>query len=362
MERSRQIPIIIPAYQPDERLCGLVQALQAAGLDNIVVVDDGGGSAYAAIFARLRAAGCTVLTHAVNQGKGRALKTAFNYCLNTYPELIGCVTADSDGQHTVPSIRRCMEALAETPDRLILGCRDFNAPGVPDKSRMGNKISVRVCAAFCGVKVSDTQTGLRGIPKDFMAQLLNVAGERFEFETNMLIYSKDRIRIREVEIETVYDSKENHATHFNPVLDSIRIYRLFLGAFARFLLSSLSSSCIDLALFALFCGLLRGRMTEYYDVLLASALARILSAVYNYCINYKLVFEAKAGVKRSAVRYALLAIVQGTISSVCVARLVSVLQLSTQELLVKIPVDVVLFLVSFVIQREFVYGKWDRAE
>ena len=352
---KKEIPIIIPAYQPDERLEPLLEQLTKENLKNIILVDDGSGEKYERIFKTAKEKyDCIVLRHAVNQGKGRALKTAFNYCLNTYPDLIGCVTADSDGQHSVQCIKKCMNALTENPDSLIMGCRNFDAEGVPDKSRLGNKISRWVCSTFCGVKVSDTQTGLRAIPKAFMAELLNVSGERFEFETNMLIVSKDKIQIKEVEIETIYDSKENHTTHFNPIKDSFRIYKLFLKSFVKFLVSSLSSSCIDILLFSVFCNLLRKGASEYY-VVLATIFARIISATYNYCINYKLVFSSKTSVKGSALRYAALAIVQGTLSSVCVAGFVSMLHMGNHELFVKIPVDVVLFVISFVIQREFVY-------
>lgn len=355
MNHLVSIPIIIPSYQPDERIIQLVEKLKEENLEPIVIVNDGSDEKYSALFDELeKKYACTVLVHAVNQGKGRALKTAFNYCLNAYPNMIGCVTADSDGQHSVDSIRKCMDALEKNPHTLVMGCRNFDAEGVPDKSRLGNKISRWVCKAFCGVKVSDTQTGLRAIPKEFMAKLLNVSGERFEFETNMLIFSKDRVQIHEVEIETIYDSKENHSTHFNPIKDSFRIYKLFLKSFLKFLVSSLSSSCVDLILFSIFCSLLRNRMADYY-VLLASIMARVLSATYNYCVNYKLVFVSKSSVRSSALRYVILAIIQGMMSSICVAGFVGALHLEGHEMIVKIPVDVILFVISFVIQREFVY-------
>lgn len=101
-ELNQKIPIVIPSYEPDEKLCMLLGNLKNAGFEEIVVVDDGSqGSEYQNIFAKAQEAGCIVLHHAVNQGKGRALKTAFNHCLFAYPDAIGCVTIDSDGQHTV---------------------------------------------------------------------------------------------------------------------------------------------------------------------------------------------------------------------------------------------------------------------
>lgn len=355
MSNLGNIPIIIPSYQPDERLIQLIKALKQEELEPIVIVNDGSTERFASIFNRLEQEySCIVLIHAVNQGKGRALKTAFNYCLNTYPNMLGCVTADSDGQHSVWSICKCMDELKENPDKLIMGCRNFDLNDIPVKSRLGNKISRWVCKTFCGVTVSDTQTGLRAIPKKFMMKLLTVSGERFEFETNMLIFSKDRIQIKEVEIETIYDSKENHSTHFHPIRDSWRIYKLFLRPFLKFLLSSLSASCIDVWLFSIFCNLIRRTLVNQY-VVLASVLARMISATYNYFVNYRLVFSSKTNVKDSALRYAVLAIVQGALSAICVAVLVPALHCDKHEIIVKIPVDAILFIASFVIQREFVY-------
>ncbi len=253
---EKRIPVIIPAYEPDEKMIRLLQTLQEAGIERIVVVDDGSGNEYRNLFEQAKQLGAIVLTHAVNLGKGRALKTAFNEVLNRYPEAIGAITADSDGQHTPACIQKCMEAMEKEPEKLILGCRNFDQDNVPAKSEWGNKITRQVLKYLCGVAVSDTQTGLRGIPAAFMRHLMNVKGERFEFETYMLLEAgEQKVGICEVPIETVY-LNDNKGSHFNPLLDSARIYLVF----AKFLFSSLSSCIIDLVLFALFCSLTKERM------------------------------------------------------------------------------------------------------
>ena len=136
----KAVPVIIPSLEPDERLPLLLGRMKEAGIENIVLVDDGSGPEYAPVFEQAqREWGCVVLRHAVNLGKGRALKTAFNFCLNTWPQAPGAITADSDGQHSPQDILRFMQAMAEHPDSLLLGCRDFDDAGVPFKSRCGNK-------------------------------------------------------------------------------------------------------------------------------------------------------------------------------------------------------------------------------
>ena len=347
-----EIPLIIPSYEPDDKLLKLLGQLRESGFQNIVLVDDGSGEDYACFFARAeRDYGCRVLRHAVNQGKGRALKTAFNFCLQEFAGAAGVITADSDGQHSPECILACAEALLAHPEALILGCRCFEGEDVPARSEFGNKCTRMVMKYLTGITVSDTQTGLRGIPAFFMERLLMVKGERFEFETNILLETKERkIPIVEVPIRTIY-IEENRTSHFNPVRDSVKIYMIF----GKFLFSSLSSSVVDLALFSLFCFLLRGMQWGSVGYITAATVfARILSAFYNYSMNLKVVFQSEKTVGATLPRYVLLAAVQMSLSAFLVGKLYPLF--GGIEVVVKIPVDVLLFFLSFLIQREFVYA------
>lgn len=354
MVHNQRIPVIIPAYEPDERLLTLLQNMKASNFSTIILLDDGSGAEYQSLFAIAKEEyGCTVLRHYRNLGKGRGLKDAFNYCLNTFPDMLGCVTADSDGQHAPEDIEKCIMALTEHPGHLILGCRNFAKAGIPWKSVFGNTLTRKVCKWLCGVGVTDTQTGLRAIPKAFMAELLAVDGERFEFEMNMIIASKGKYDITEVEIQTIYDSKEEHQTHFDPIRDSIKIYRIFGKMLLRFLISSLSSAVIDLILFSLFCKAFRPVDALFY-VTIAAVAARVISATYNYLINYTFVFKSKEDKWKAFGKYALLAIIQMTASAGLVTLGVYLLS-AVPELAIKIVVDIILFLISYWIQREFVF-------
>ena len=345
------IPVIIPAYEPDEKLLDLLHDLRADGWEKIVVVDDGSKEGYAHIFDRAVADyQVELLVHAENKGKGRALKTAFAYCLEKYRDCVGVVTADSDGQHSPACIFSCGEALLNHPNALVLGCRCFDQENVPKKSEFGNKLTRRILKYMTGLNISDTQTGLRGISVDFMEALLHVPGERYEFETNMLLESKSlHIPIVEVPIETIY-IEGNASSHFNPIKDSIKIYMIFV----RFLLSSLSSSIVDMVLFGLLCYVFKNRngFADSY-IVVSTVLARIVSAFYNYSVNYKLVFKSEGGVMRTLPKYAFLAIVQMSLSAFLVNYLYPLI--GGFEVFVKIPVDVFLFFLSYVVQREFVY-------
>ncbi len=357
------VPIIIPSYEPDDRMLDLLKSLSGFLLKKgkdparkiavpIVIVDDGSGEECWKIFETARKKyQCIVIRHFVNLGKGRGLKDAFNYCLCRYPDMLGCVTADSDGQHTAEDIFKCIDALTEFPQSFILGVRTFDGEMVPAKSRLGNKLTKYVCKYLCGVDVSDTQTGLRAIPRDYMAFLLNVKGERFEFETQMLIESREKIKIHEIPIQTVYESKKNHKTHFHPVIDSIRIYSIFCAVFIKFLLSSFSSCLLDIFLFHM---LLKMLPEWSAAILISTVIARIISASYNYFINSIAVFRSRKKTNASAERYVVLA-AGIMLSSAFFVTLGVKMFPHIPETALKIVVDCMLFLISYTVQREFVF-------
>ena len=185
------VAVIIPSLEPDQRFIDLLKTLEGKlSFEDVFVVNDGSSSTYDKYFEMAGQMGCHVMRHSVNLGKGRALKTAFNQVLQEKKKYIGVVIADSDGQHTVNDIVKCIQALETHPESLVLGCRNFYESHVPFKSRMGNVITRNVMKILCGIQISDTQTGLRGISRSFLEVLMNVAGERFEFETNMLLAAR----------------------------------------------------------------------------------------------------------------------------------------------------------------------------
>jgi len=355
-----RVPVIIPAYEPDERLIELLKSLCDRDIGPVIVVDDGSGGEYRDIFDRagslIKAADpdSCVLTHDENGGKGKALKTAFSYVLANMPKSPGAVTADSDGQHTAECINKVRTALENSPGSLVLGVRTFDGDDIPWKSRMGNKITIKVFHYLTGLNVSDTQTGLRGIPAAFMAELLNVRYDRFEFEMEMLLLAGSTYPVKEVPIETVYESKNDHKTHFRPFVDSVRIYKILGKRFLKFIIASLSSSILDLLLFALFVRLLRDR-TEAY-IIISTILARVFSAVYNYAVNYKAVFKSREHPAKAAAKYFALAVVQMSASAVLVNVLAKCFAF-IPEVVVKAVVDTALFFVSYVIQRKYVFAK-----
>ncbi len=359
MQQTQSVAIIVPSLNPDEKFLSLLADLQAEGLTDIVVVNDGSSTDYDRYFETARDMyGCTVLTHSVNQGKGRALKTAFNHLLGRRDACPCAVTVDSDGQHRIADILKVAEKVQANPDSLVLGCRDFLSKdnNIPARSRFGNRITSGVLHLLCGVKLSDTQTGLRGFSPATMRYFMTTKGERFEYETNMLLDARESgIAFHEVPIETVY-IEENKSSHFNPLLDSFRIYAVF----AKFILSSLSSWVVDISLFTLFFWLLSMFLHDNFvlfgisfapDAFFATLAARVISAIFNYSLNKKRVFKSTK--KGTLLRYAILSVSQVLIAGLITSFLLPLLNCNAT--LLKFAVDVVLFVLSFGLQRGWVF-------
>lgn len=286
-------------------------------------------------------------------GKGAALKTAFRYILGNMPDAEGAVTADSDGQHLPEDIKAVMDEVHKDKDVLILGVRDFDKAGVPWKSRTGNKITKTVMSFLCGVKVSDTQTGLRGIPVGLIKELINVKYDRFEFETEMLVIAVKDYKLKEVKISTVYDSAVSHQTHFNAWKDSFSIYRILFGTFFKYIFVSVSSFAIDILLFSLACVILKKACPETY-IMISTAVARAISSVYNFLMNKKKVFTSESPIGNSACRYFLLAFIQLWLSAFFVTG-ISNMARNVPETVIKTGVDTVLFFVNYTLQRTWVF-------
>lgn len=349
---TSHVTIVLPSLNPDEKLLAVVNGLLEKGFTDIVLVNDGSDAAHMAPFEALQNNPvCTILTHECNKGKGRALKTAFEYCLAHRPDCEGVITVDGDNQHHPDDIVLCAEAMLSEKNAVILGVRDFSLPEVPPKSRFGNNLTKAVFRIACGIRISDTQTGLRAIPACFLKAMTEIEGERFEYETNMLLEMKSRgIRFLEVPIRTIY-IEENASTHFHPIKDSFKIYRVIF----KFMISSGASSLLDLgAFFVLVFFLGRWFSDENAAVFTATAGARLISSFFNYKVNQKLVFSS--GTKGTMLRYYTLCVVQMCISAALVALLSACFAAgSFLKTVLKAVVDTILFFLSFRIQKEWVF-------
>lgn len=360
---ARKAVILIPSLEPDERLPAYIQKLSESGFGHIVIVDDGSSEAYQPIFKEVEGVDrAVVLHHDVNHGKGVALKTGYKFILDNLPDVAGVITADADGQHTVPDCIRLAEEIGKGEKALYLGSRDFSLENIPPKSRSGNKITSVVFKLLYGQYLPDTQTGLRAFRREELPFMINVEGERFEYEMKVLIAcSRAGIPMIPVTIETIYEN-ENKGTHFHPIKDSWKIYKVILGSFFKFMGASIISFLADHLLFNLFSGWLFPLLGIHLNVSLplgihlnntslANYTARLFSAILNFRLNKDMVFKVR-GSKGAGWRYALVAVGIVILSTLGIKGLG---KLGMAPWLAKVIVDTLLYFVSYRAQQQWVF-------
>jgi glycosyltransferase involved in cell wall biosynthesis len=342
-----EIAVLLPAWKPEVCLIDLAQHLCHAGFGLVLVVDDGSGPDFEHHFHDLRRHRIPVIRHAVNLGKGRALKSGFTEILFRCPHIRGVVTADADGQHTPADILRVAEALACTLDganvRPILGTRSFHT-SIPLRSRLGNTLTRWIFWFITGMRISDTQSGLRGLPVALLPGLLDLSGERYEYEMTMLAHLCRDVHQPplEVPIATVY-IEGNRSSHFNPIRDSMRIYFVL----ARFYASSILAAAIDFAGFAL-------AFAVTHHILLSLAVGR-LSSLVNFALNKGFVFHNRGPFGAALWRYYALAVLIAGSSYGLIVLLTT--RGRWNVFAAKLCVDIALSLVSFAVQRTFIFRR-----
>ena len=345
MNDLSKVSVIIPSLDPDSRLSAVVAGLIEIGFSDIIIVDDGSAEDKKANFPSSEKV--TLLKHEVNKGKGAALKTALRFILKNRPFSEGAVTCDGDGQHLPTDVKRVAEQMLKS-GKYVLGARDFSLDGVPKKSMVGNRLSAAALSLVCGLKISDTQTGLRAIPKSLFEQMSKVSGERFEYETNVLLELKSMgAEYEEITIETVY-LDENKGSHFRPFADTVRICSLII----KYLGSSLSAFLTDILAFTLFNSALK------IGVIPSTVIARAFSSMLNFALNKKLVFKSNCSLAVSALKYYLLAIPVMLVSAFGVKGLAYVFNLKQDAgavTFLKIALDIIIFTVNFRIQQKWIF-------
>ncbi len=349
--------VVIPAYEPPADFPDYARSL-LKDRRLLLIVDDGSGEGYAEIFSELSSLPHTVvLGKARNHGKGYALRSAFRYITTCHPNAF-VVSADCDGQHRPWDIERVLEESKRHPGALCLGVRDFSAEGIPLRSRFGNRMASFLFRLLSGIRLSDTQTGLRAFRADLLPLLLKLGGDRYEYESKMLLaLAREGVPFHTVTVETVYTNEENERTpsHFRPVRDSLRVLAGVTSGIRRFALASALAALIDVTAFVLLSRYVFGAALGGIAFLLASIVARLLSSVVQYSVNRRYVFgEADKG---TVARYYLLWGLCLTLSS----SFSFLLGIITDNLRIvtagKVLFDLILAFLSFRVQEGFVFRK-----
>lgn len=335
--------VIIPAYNPEDNLRRIVDRVWDFG-NLVIVVDDGSDISRKDLFSCLSEK-TIVIHHEKNEGKGAAVKTALKYIKENLWDCDVIGVMDADGQHLPEDMENIVTKARNEKDAIVLGSRSVDGD-MPLKSRLGNEITRVVFHLLSGVKVYDTQTGLRAFPIKLIDRLLQVKGTRYEYETNVLLYcARERIPIIEVPVKTIYHDRENTCSHFRTVRDSLRIYKDIL----KFSLASFSGFIMD---YVLFCVLTVIFPADAVGILAANILARIVSGAYNYFANCRFVFRSKANIK-NAFQYLMLAVCILVMNSVFLQMYTGLLHVPVYG--AKIVTEISLFIISLLVQKKIIF-------
>ena len=340
--------ILIPAYEPKEELLSLVNELIAKQFKKIIIVNDGSKSKDSLeilLAVKNVSADVCVLDNQVNQGKGAALKKGFQYflasCKGSFDTVI---TVDADGQHTIDDIIKLNEACQKkTSCGMTIGVRQFK--DAPLRSKFGNLLTRWIFNKSFNSNLQDTQTGLRAISRDLVEMLLCMKSNRYEYETECLIFCiQEKIKINQVPIKTVYIN-ENESSHFRPAIDSLKIYFVLL----RYALSSIASFLIDVLIFVVVYKL-------SHSIFLSVVVARIISSCINFSLNKYGVYKSKskARIKKEVTHYFTLVLIV-MITNYLLIHLVHFYFPKWPILAIKITVDLLLSVLNFYIQRSFIF-------
>ena len=341
-EPPKRIALVIPAYRPSTGLVELVRRLAEKSFAAIVLIDDGSGPQFAETFAHASAfPGVQLLRHADNLGKGAALKTGINHALCEVPDLAGIVTADAEGQHQPDDIERVAASLEAHPESLVLGCRAFT-DDVPRSSRLGNITTSAMMLVLMGHKVSDPQTGLRGIPASFAVRLLKLEATGYEFETEMLVAARQfSVPLVEEPIRTIHEPGYR-SSHFNPIVDSMKVYFVLL----RFGLVSLITALLDNLVFDL-------ARHDSRSVLTSLIMGRLVAVGLNYTLVSSIVFHSPQRSKTVFSKYLLLVLASTAVTYRAMELLTA--KLGIDAITAKLFAETILFFVNFAVQRQLIF-------
>lgn len=329
--------ILIPSYEPDDKLVKLINSIDTKEFI-VIVVNDGSNENYDKIFDKIKDK-VYLISYKKNKGKGYALKEGFKYIKDNYNEYI-VITMDSDGQHKISDAKKLLEYILNHRDTLVIGSRKRNKK-IPLRSKFGSEVSSLTYKLVTGINIYDTQSGLRAFSNELMDFIISIDGNRFEYEMNVLMLaSKNNIKMKEIEIETIYIDN-NKKSHFNPLIDSYKVYKEIL----KYSCASFLSFIIDYLLFSI--------LSIFLNFIYSNIFARIISCNINYILNKKVVFNSKKS-RNSYIKYILLAIIILIINTIFLNTLIAN---GLNIYLSKILVEISLYILSYVVQKYIIFQK-----
>ena len=201
---NKKVLIITPAYNEEKVLSGVIrniktelQSLKDMNAD-VMVVNDGSSDNTKTVAEK----STTTISHLVNMGSGAATRTGLEYAKrNNYDY---AVTIDADGQHLATDLTKVINKLVSENYDLVIGSRLLDAEGMPYHRVLGNKLLNLATGIIFGVRVTDSQSGLKGFSRKAIEKI-DIRSNGFEFCSEIVWRAKQaNLKIIEVPIKAVY--------------------------------------------------------------------------------------------------------------------------------------------------------------
>ncbi len=212
--------IIIPTYNNEKTLRRVVlEIMSIVPKESIIIVNDGSTDSTREILNEFENQ-LLILTNEQNKGKGFSLRKGFKKAIELGFE--NAITIDSDGQHYPEDIQLIIEKGYENKGAVIMGSRNMQQDGVPQKSSFGNKFSNFWFKIETWINLPDTQTGFRLYPLEPLRKM-HLFTNKFELEIEVIVrLAWKNVKFVPVQIRVKYDPDER-VSHFRPGRDFFRI-------------------------------------------------------------------------------------------------------------------------------------------
>ena len=294
--------ILIPVYNPRERIINYVKKLKEKNYD-VVVINDGSDENYHAVFERM-VYDCKIINYPHFKGKGYALKKGYQYVKEHLKDKKGILILENESQ---------------------------------------------LFSLIYNQKFINVDSELFGFSTSYLDEMLEVDENCYEVQA-LIDQVQNQHDIEEIKVKKL----SQEAFHPKNKTSQI-IYVIFLHLI-RFVSSSIISSIIDVLLAWILLDVLKIWMTsDFWRIALASLIARVISTIVNYVVNKKYVFKGKTNNRQTAIRFLILTVII-TILSTLFVYVFSTLGIMSEKLAKPVG-DLLLFLLSYNVQMKWVFSK-----
>lgn len=218
--------IIIPAYNEGKVLGPVIKNIKAElksakGIKfDLVVVNDGSSDNTKAVAEK----NTTTISHLVNMGSGAATRTGLEYAKRNNYDF--ALTIDADGQHLPKDLVNVIKKLTAEEFDLVIGSRLIDPKGMPAQRVLGNKLLNAFTRILLGVRVTDSQSGLKGFSRKAIEKI-NIRTNGFEFCSEIVWRAKQQnLNIIEVPISAVYTDYSRQKEQSN--VNALRIIKTLI--------------------------------------------------------------------------------------------------------------------------------------